>query len=139
MEAEFWRKLVILEFKYLQNKKCWKKAAKSTRIRIIDYTDCFNFILIADESLQFTSKKWRFSIFTTTLTLTLTLLIMPASLLFQQRWTSFDQFCPKTTRTLIFFPGFQWNMFGDSSSNFNRNPVVLKNIAKTSRNYHFLT
>ena len=44
----------------------------------------------------------------------------------------------KTAPTLIFLPGFQWNMSVDSIiNNFNWNPVVLKKMAKTSKNYHF--
>ena len=37
------------------------------------------------------------------------------------------KFCPKTTPTLTYFAGFQWNMLRDSIdfSNFNWNPVVL--------------
>ena len=42
------------------------------------------------------------------------------------------KFSPKTTPTLIFFTGFQWNILGDliSINNFNWNPVVLKKLLK---------
>ena len=50
---------------------------------------------------------------------------IPVSLLFSKYWA---KFCPKTTPTLIFIAGFQWNMSGDSINinNFNWNPVVKK-------------
>ena len=49
------------------------------------------------------------------------------------------KFCPRTSPTLIFFAGFQWNMLGDliNINNFNWNPIVLKNVAKTSKKLHF--
>ena len=42
------------------------------------------------------------------------------------------KFWNKTTPTLIFFAGFQWNMLGNSINinNFNLNPVVLKKKLK---------
>ena len=48
--------------------------------------------------------------------------------------------CPKTTPSLVFFAGFQWNMLVDSINinNFNWNPLVPKKFAKSSKNYHFL-
>ena len=50
------------------------------------------------------------------------------------------KFCAKTTPTLVFFAGFQWNMLEDSINvnNCNWNSVVLKKYATTSKNYHFL-
>ena len=55
MEAEsLTKKLVILEFKYLQNKKWYKQPVKSTRIR----KNCFHFTQITDKNLQFYFKSW---------------------------------------------------------------------------------
>ena len=57
--------LAILEFKYLQNKKWYKKAAKSARIKKSHRTYYFHFTQITDKNSQFSFKNWRFSTFTT--------------------------------------------------------------------------
>ena len=49
---------VILEFKYLKNKKWQKRAIKSARIRrVIEYNDYFHFDWITDNNLQFFLHK----------------------------------------------------------------------------------
>ena len=57
--------LIILEFKYLQNKKWQKQAAKSARVMKSYRTYYFHFTEITDKNLQFSFKNWRFSTFTT--------------------------------------------------------------------------
>ena len=49
----------ILKFKYLQNKKWYKQAVKSTRTRksCLEHADYFYFIQINDENLQFHFKN----------------------------------------------------------------------------------
>ena len=48
------------------------------------------------------------------------------------------KFCAKTTQNLSFIAGFRWNMLGDSINinKLNWNPLAIKNIEKTSRNYY---
>ena len=52
-------KLNILKFKYLQNKKWYKQAVKSTRTRksCLEHADYFHFIQITDKNLQFHFKN----------------------------------------------------------------------------------
>ena len=59
--------LVILEFKYLQNKKWYKQVVKSAGIktRYIEHTDYFHFTQITDKTQQFSFKNWQFPTFTT--------------------------------------------------------------------------
>ena len=59
------KNLVILEVKYLQNKKWQRQAVKSARIKKILRTYYFHFFEITDKNLQFSFKNWSFSIFTT--------------------------------------------------------------------------
>ena len=57
--------LVILKFKYLQNKKWQKQAVKSARIKKSYRTYYFHFTQITDKNSQFSFKNQRFSTFTT--------------------------------------------------------------------------
>ena len=54
---------------------------------------------------------------------------------------AWPKFCPKTRPILVFSPGSQWNMLGDSISfnKFNWNLVFLKKKGKTSKSLHFWT
>ena len=54
------KKLIILGFKYLQNKKKCKQAVKSTRTRKSYWTYYFHFTQITDKNLQFPFKNWQF-------------------------------------------------------------------------------
>ena len=55
---------VILEFKYLQNKKWQKQAVKSARIKTSYRTYYFHFTQLTDKNWQFSFKNWQFSTFT---------------------------------------------------------------------------
>ena len=56
-------KVVILEFKYLQNKKWYKKTVKSTTVKKDYNADCCQFTQITDKNLQSPFKNWQFSTF----------------------------------------------------------------------------
>ena len=58
------KNLVILEFKYLQNKKWYKYAVKTARIKKRYRTYYFHFTPITDKNSQFSLKYWWFSTFT---------------------------------------------------------------------------
>ena len=56
---------VILEFKYLKNKK-WQKQTVKSASAVKSYTIYyFHFAQITDKNLQFSFKNWQFSTFTT--------------------------------------------------------------------------
>ena len=60
------KNLVILEFKYLQNKIWQKQAVKTASYLqlVIEHNDYFHFTQITDKNLQFSFKNWQFSMFT---------------------------------------------------------------------------
>ena len=54
-------------------------------------------------------------------------------------WPNLAQILAQDHTHLTFFTGLQWNMLEEwiNINNFNCNPVVLKKIDKTSKNYYF--